>query len=470
MTPQKRLVSGENRGWRILTILIMSVILTCSCSNEKKRIYERLRAHSEGIRVVNTHEHQHWPGEFGNYTFRFYHLIAASYLGADLTSTGLANGNDWQLIDSLSPGELWDEYGEALDYARNTSYYNQFIKGFQKLYDFNDEYFTKNNIATLSPLVEQNYSDYRKWFDSAFRKCNFDIMFLDQYWNPFNTEPDSTYFALVFNIGTLISEASRRPGNDTELRSVYLRAKNDGYPIKTLDDYLIYCEHVFEKNLAGNVVCLKNAQAYSRTLYYANVSYEEAVKLYAKPSSLLTAEEKKAIEDYIFHWFIKKAMQHDLPVQIHTGYLAGNGNLLENGHPSKLNNLFLAYPRVRFIIFHGGYPWTGEVTAFGKMFPNVYIDLVWLPQISRQRAVIALDEMFDAVPYNKFFWGGDCSLIEESAGSLEIARDVVAEVLAGRVARKLMTEDLAIEVTDRIFRYNAVDVFQLEKKTGREYK
>jgi predicted TIM-barrel fold metal-dependent hydrolase len=71
------------------------------------------------------------------------------------------------------------------------------------------------------------------------------------------------------------------------------------------------------------------------------------------------------------------------------------------------------------VLFHGGYPWTGEYAAFGKMFRNVYLDMVWLPQISRQEAVNALDEMFDAVPYNKFFWGGDCAYIEESVGSLE---------------------------------------------------
>ena len=51
--------------------------------------------------------------------------------------------------------------------------------------------------------------------------------------------------------------------------------------------------------------------------------------------------------------------------------------------------------------------------------------------------------------YNKFFWGGDCHFIEETAGSLEIAKDVVAEVLANRVGRGLLSEDLAREKTWR---------------------
>ncbi len=98
------------------------------------------------------------------------------------------------------------------------------------------------------------------------------------------------------------------------------------------------------------------------------------------------------------------------------------------------------------------------------MFPNVYINLVWLPQISREEAVHALDIMLDCVPYNKFFWGGDCGLIEESVGSLEYAKDVVSEVLAKRVEKGLLTEEIAFRIADRIFRENAIEMFKLREK------
>jgi predicted TIM-barrel fold metal-dependent hydrolase len=199
------------------------------------------------------------------------------------------------------------------------------------------------------------------------------------------------------------------------------------------------------------------------------VSYEEARVLYEKSSSRLTPAEAKKIEDFLFHWIIDKSIEYDLPIQIHTGYLAGNGNMLENGKPVKLNNLFLQYPEAKFVLFHGGYPWTGEYVALGKMFRNVYLDIVWLPQISREEAVHALDEMFDCVPYNKFFWGGDCGLIEESTGSLEIGKDVVAEVLSKRIRRGLLTEEVALDMIDKIFRENAIRVFKLEERLGRKF-
>ena len=453
----------------ISVLILLNVPLLCitRCDLNEEAIYKRLRDHADQVKIIDTHEHQRLPEEFGNYNFRFYHLIAASYLASNVCTAG-ANGYDWRLMDSLSLDKLWDVYGRALDYTRNTSYYSQFVKGFQKQYGLKDLYFTKENIPGLSKQIEDNYNDYNTWFDEAFRRAGFEVMFLDQFWNSFNTEIDKNHFALVFNINSLVSESSKKPAKGAELNSIYNAAEGDGFNISNLDDYLEYCDHLLKKNLENNVVCLKNSQAYSRTLYYEDVPYEEARALYEKPSSSLTPAEAKKIEDFLFHWIIQKSIEYDIPVQIHTGYLAGNGNVLDNGQPIKLNNLFLKYREAKFDLFHGGFPWTGEFAALGKMFPNVYLDLVWLPQISRQEALSALDVMFDCVPYNKFFWGGDCGLIEESTGSLEFAKDVVSEVLAKRVERGLLTEDVAFNILDRIFRENAIEVFQLEKRLGRE--
>ncbi len=95
----------------------------------------------------------------------------------------------------------------------------------------------------------------------------------------------------------------------------------------------------------------------------------------------------------MFHWYVNKCTEQNLPLQIHTGYLAGNWKKLENGRPFKLDNLFLKYRDTKFILFHGGYPWYSEVGALAKNFPNVYLDIVWLPQISREAAVDASREI-----------------------------------------------------------------------------
>jgi len=453
----------------IYLLLFITLLFMNQCSINENSAYRRIRDHADRIKVINTHEHQRWTEEFPARQFRFYHLLYPSYLEADIICAG-AKGFDIARMDSFTLDDLWNIYGEALNYTRNTSYYSQFVKGMQKLYDFNDLYFTRENIAELSAKIEKNYQNYKQWFDESFHKARYELMFLDQYWNPYNTEPDTEYYALVFHINPLIAQSSHKPEKGTDLKDFYKKASDEGYEINNLDNYLSFCDHLFKKNIENRAVCLKNSQAYSRTLFYEEVPYEEARILYDKPSSKLTPAEAKKIEDFMFHWIIQKSVDYDLPVQIHTGYLAGNGNVLDNGHPIKLNNLFLRYPDAKFVLFHGGFPWTGEYAALGKMFRNVYLDLVWLSQISREEAVHSLDVMFDCVPYNKFFWGGDCHLIEESVGSMEYGKDVVSEVLANRIKRGLLTEEVALNIVDRIFRENAIEVFQLEKRLGRKFQ
>jgi hypothetical protein len=65
---------------------------------------------------------------------------------------------------------------------------------------------------------------------------------------------------------------------------------------------------------------------------------------------------------------------------------------------------------------------------------------------------------------NKIFWGGDCKLIEESAGSLEFGKDVVAQALAGRIERGLLTKKIAFDIVRKIFRENAITMFKLKDK------
>ena len=130
----------------IWLFVIIALLSMNQCSNNDSSIYRKIRDHADQVKVINAHEHQHWPEEYGNHQFRFYNLIAASYLAADIRSAG-GNYFDWNRMDSLSLDKLWDIYGEALNYSRSTSYYSHFVKGFRKLYGFKDLYFTRYNIA-----------------------------------------------------------------------------------------------------------------------------------------------------------------------------------------------------------------------------------------------------------------------------------------------------------------------------------
>ena len=314
------------KTFKYCLLIILGFIYGCQGTLNRESTYERILEYSNEIPVINTHEHQHEPAEYEVDTLNFFHLLHGSYLMQDLISAG-GNRLEIREIDTIPLDEQWEMFGALLDFSRNTSYYAHFVKGFQKLYDFDEMYFTGSNIKDLSAQIVSNYSDFDSWFSTAFKQAGFEIMFNDQYWKPFNVDIDTRYFALVFHVNAIIYDICKRPELGGDVVWTYEFADKDGFEISCLTDYLDYCDFLFQKNVGRNAVCIKNSMAYGRSLDYSEVSFDEAERLYEQPSSRLTDLDRKKLEDFMFHWIIKKSIEHNLPIQIHTGYLAGAGNL-----------------------------------------------------------------------------------------------------------------------------------------------
>jgi len=110
-------------------------------------------------------------------------------------------------------------------------------------------------------------------------------------------------------------------------------------------------------------------------------------------------------------------------VQVHPGLFEGSENIIQNGDPSLMSNLFYEYPDVTFDIFHMGYPFQQTLSAIAKMFPNVYIDMCWAHIISPVASVNALSEWPETIPYTKICaFGGDFCFIDGVYGHQKIAR------------------------------------------------
>ena len=99
---------------------------------------------------MNTHEHQRQFSDFEGIKPNFYFLLSYSYLRSDVVSAG-GDPLEIERINNLNLDELWNLYGKYLNFCRNTSYYSQFLKGFQALYDFNDNYFTGYRYRRTEP-------------------------------------------------------------------------------------------------------------------------------------------------------------------------------------------------------------------------------------------------------------------------------------------------------------------------------
>ncbi len=437
-------------------LLLISALILTSC---QEKTYDKIKDYLETIDIVDTHEHIQLPGDSAD----FYLLNNISYFSSDIISSG---SPAFEILSDqeFDPEKLWDKFGKYYNYSRATSYHKQLMNTLKILYGYEKPYLKKEDIQQLyDRMVFNNYRNYSEWFGSVYKRGHFMTMILDQYWDHFNTEIDTSYFKLVCNINTcvlLAGEAAESKKITTEKGLLKLLNSNE-LPVFSLDAYLKVVDSVLSIFKERGAVCLKNTLAYSRTLYFEDVTFDEAASLYSRKGPL-NAGERKKIEDFVFHHIVQKSIEMNLPIQIHTGYLAGNNSQIDNGQPMKLLNVLLKYPRARFSLFHGGYPWTGDFAAIGKNFTNVYLDLVWLPQLSTTAAIKALHEILDAMPYNKIMWGGDVSRMDDSIGSLELAKEVVATVLSERIDKGWMTNEMAREIAKAIFRDNAIEFFKLK--------
>jgi len=156
----------------------------------------------------------------------------------------------------------------------------------------------------------------------------------------------------------------------------------------------------------------------------------------------------------------ERCAEHKLPFHFHTGLQAGGYNVITNANPTHLTNLFMKFPDVRFILFHGGYPYIQEAGIMAQYFPNVYVNGCWLPQISPVAYKRALNEWLEILPSNKIFaWGGDNWIIDESYASLMLAKDLVSEVLTVKVTSGYFSKKTALSVAEKIMGKNAIEIY-----------
>jgi predicted TIM-barrel fold metal-dependent hydrolase len=211
--------------------------------------------------------------------------------------------------------------------------------------------------------------------------------------------------------------------------------------VTDLDDYLDACKEIFSKMKEAGAVGFKDQSAYSRTIRYDNTPRCEAEKLFnfmmEDPRRGLGWPEAKPLDDFLFHAFMKMARELDLPVQIHTGHMAGVRNDIVKTNAANFTSVLELHSQVKFDLFHGNWPYLGELLYLAKNFPNAAIDCCWVNIIDPFYTEQLMANSIVTVPHSKIHgFGadyGDC--VEYAAAHLQVARDVIAGALARSVRR-----------------------------------
>lgn len=424
--------------------------------------HDELKGHVDGIRIVDTHEHLSQEPARLKQEVDVLATFFPHYASSDLRSAGMSEEQLIEIRDPSTPlEERWGVFEPWWEKIRNTGYARAVEIAARDLYGVDG--IGPDTYEVLSERIRQrNVGGLYRWVLKD--RSGIDVSINDTV----VIDVDAEFFAPVRRFGEFLTVRDR-----TGLEAL---GRQVGGPIHSFRSMVSALRSEFERT-SGKIVGVKIGLAYTRPIHFEKATFSEAEEAF---NGLYRAEMFKAhdtpeiwkmvpepvgvdlrpMQDYLVHVMMEEAERRRLPVQIHTGLQEGNENILSNSNPELLVNLFMEYRDTRFDIFHGSWPYCGELGALAKNFPNVYIDMCWMHIISPSGARRALSEWLDEVPANKIMgFGGDYLFVEGVYGHSVIARGNIARVLASKVDDGVYTMEQAKKYASWLLRENALRLF-----------
>lgn len=220
---------------------------------------------------------------------------------------------------------------------------------------------------------------------------------------------------------------------------------------------------LFERFGSEAVAC-KTQHAYVRTLAWQKRDRDDAARLldrYLNTPEELTPEEHNLLGDWFLDVCSGLASEHSLPIKIHTGYYAGHSRMpLDYISCEHLCGLLAAHPDTDFVLMHNSYPYSMELSALVKHYPNAYVDMCWAWSINPLDASNFLRHAIHSVPANKVFvFGADTSWPIASYAYAMQARYWLTHTLRQEVNNGHLSEREAMAYAERAMYCNQHDCF-----------
>ena len=420
---------------------------------------QELMSEMARVRAIDTHEHILPEAERIAQPVDVF-TLASHYALDDVTSAGLGD-EDRKVIEDAGadPLDKWQRFAPWWASVEQTGYGQALRIALRDVYGI--ESLGSGTVRTANERIgaANRAGLYR---DVLLGRGNLRVCLNDEYWQPRPTAVDPACFALVRKFDGFVAPVTRAGVGRLEAQA--------GHAISSVADLKRAMAAQVDAAMALGLVAIKTTLAYQRSLAFAEVSDEDAQRAFDRlmrddtppPAGYRAVESRPytPLADHLFHHLVQLAEAHGVPMQIHTGLHAGNGNFVAHSRPADLTNLFFRYPRVTFDLFHIGYPYHHEAAVLAKTFRNVCLDFCWMHIVSPLVAQRMIDEALDLVPSNKIFgFGGDYRYPELSYAHLVMARRNIAGALAARVRRGDLRQDGAVAIARALLHDNPARVF-----------
>ena len=419
--------------------------------------YEQLREYCEGIPLVDCHDH---TGACGPKYADPIQVVASGYFPSDLHS---AVGDEQ--IAVINNGEMsiedrWPVLEKAWRRTCHTGYAQVTRLVLKKFYGVDD--LTLDALKSMEGRL-LDLSD-EKAFDAILEEANIAVRIGD-IWPDTKKVLDGT---LKLPPRTRLAVSLPGLHSIRDHAQVQNTAAAVGRHVTTLDEYLDACREILDGYKRFGAVTFKDQSAYNRTLAYRNPTRAEAEAVF---NSFLEDPRKSAgypdairpLDDFLFHELLRMARHLDLPVQIHTGHMAGVRNEIAKTNAVLLTPVLELHKDVRFDLFHANWPYGDEVLFLGKNYPNVAIDFCWANIIDPIYCQNLYKQALSSVPHGKIHgYGSDYGGNADRAWAhASIARDNIAIALSDMIDLDWLDLDDAKRIARMWLFENANEFFRL---------
>ncbi|KPK82916.1 MAG: hypothetical protein AMJ81_08900 [Phycisphaerae bacterium SM23_33] len=421
------------------------------------KTYERLRADIETIPVIDTHEHFTGPASQEGHKEPIKSLTSG-YVHSDIMSAAGEEAGQMLQNGEIPTEKKWPVFQQAWRRMQHTAYARV-----TKLILKNEYGVEEISLETMKGLTGRliDLRDKRAFDERMDRhgiRCCLVNVWLD--WKKFLAGESPLHERLRLLIAAPELHAVR------DFNAVQERAGRVGRKVTCLDEYVDALREFCSQMKARGAVGIKDQSAYSRIIQYESGTRPEAERLFGSimddPRRSLGFPAAKPLDDFLFHSLMRIARELALPVQIHTGHMAGIRNDVTKTNAAHFRSVLELHQDVRFDLFHGNWPYAGDWLFLGKNYPNVALDCCWLHVIDSRYARRTLADAVVTVPQSKILgFGGDYGHLEYACGHLIIARDNIAAALAEMVDDGWLGLDEARQVAADWLFNNPNEFFQL---------
>jgi predicted TIM-barrel fold metal-dependent hydrolase len=172
----------------------------------------------------------------------------------------------------------------------------------------------------------------------------------------------------------------------------------------------------------------------------------------------------KKLRDHLLCRALDLCMEHDVPMQIHTGMGDFEVNLVLC-RPAYLMELlrFPAYRGCRVLLVHTGYPYHREAAYMANVLPRVWCDLSEGIPFAGNAAWDILRGVMAMAPLTKICYGSDGFKVPEIMyTSAQLGKQAVSSVLAELVGDGMLSQCDAESAAGLILSGNARELYRLD--------